>query len=166
MRSLAWSFRIEFKQWYRIGGKPFVMDHRHLTAYWNEPTFSITKSFTLSLGYSAKIAAGFFLIGGAGLFFWTRSAFKEAGTAIAGNKPATHLIQGGPFRFSRNPMYVAFALLYLSVASWSGNLWIFGALTAALWVISKIVIPREERFMKTKFGASYEAYSSRVRRWV
>lgn len=120
----------------------------------------------LSLGYSAKIAAGFFLIGGAGLFFWTRSAFKEAGTAIAGNKPATHLIQGGPFRFSRNPMYVAFALLYLSVASWSGNLWIFGALTAALWVISKIVIPREECFMKTKFGASYEAYSSRVRRWM
>jgi protein-S-isoprenylcysteine O-methyltransferase Ste14 len=121
---------------------------------------------TLSLGYIAKVATFGFLFAGVALFFWTRSVFKEVGTAISGNKPATSLLQDGPFRFSRNPMYVAFTLLYLSAASWLENLWAFGTLIAALWVISKIVVPREERFMKAKFGVEYEAFASRTRRWI
>jgi protein-S-isoprenylcysteine O-methyltransferase Ste14 len=63
-------------------------------------------------------------------------------------------------------MYVAFTALYFSAAFWLENLWVFGTLLAALWVISRIVIPREERFMKAKFGAEYESYASRTRRWI
>lgn len=121
---------------------------------------------TVSLGGGTKLAASGFLFAGVALFFWTRSAFRAGGTAIAGNKPATQLLQGGPFRFSRNPMYVAFTLLYVSLAVWLGNFWMLGLLIAALWVISNVVVPREERFMKTKFGAEYETYASKTRRWL
>lgn len=63
-------------------------------------------------------------------------------------------------------MYVAFTLLYVSLAVWLGNFWMLGLLIAALWVISNVVVPREERFMKTKFGAEYETYASKTRRWL
>ncbi len=121
---------------------------------------------SLTLGYISKVATCGFLFGGVALFIWTRNAFRNAGTAISGNKPATQLLQGGPFQYSRNPMYVAFTAFYLSAAFWLENLWVFGTFFAAFWVISKVVVPREERFMKAKFGADYEAYASRTRRWI
>lgn len=116
--------------------------------------------------YGAKVASCTFLFVGTVLFLWTRRAFRNAGTAISGNKPATRLIKSGPFRFSRNPMYLAFAAFHLAAGIWLENLWVFGTLLVALLVISKVVIPREERFMKAKFGAEFKAYVSETRRWL
>lgn len=63
-------------------------------------------------------------------------------------------------------MYLAFAAFHLAAGIWLENLWVFGTLLVALLVISKVVIPREERFMKAKFGAEFKAYVSETRRWL
>lgn len=121
---------------------------------------------TLAFDFGAKVATCAFLFGGAALFFWTHRVFRDAETAISGNRPATRLIQSGPFRYSRNPMYLAFTAFHLAAAFWLDNLWVFGTLLVALSVLSKIVIPREEFFMKAKFGAEYISYVNRTRRWL
>lgn len=128
----------------------------------------ISLSYPLAplVGYGSKVATWFFLFFGVALFLWTRSEFRRAGTAISGNIPATQLIQSGPFRFTRNPMYLAFTALHLSSAFWLENFWVLGTLLVALTVIAKIVVPREERFMTRKFGAQFVAYMNRTRRWI
>lgn len=79
---------------------------------------------------------------------------------------ASHLVTGGIFRYSRNPIYVGDALLLLAWATWLGNglslLW----LPLFIGYMSRVQIRAEERALKTKFGADYVDYCHRVRRWL
>jgi protein-S-isoprenylcysteine O-methyltransferase Ste14 len=92
--------------------------------------------------------------------------FKAAGTPVPGNKPATAIVQSGPYRVTRNPIYLAFSLLVLGVACALNSAWLLGALAAAVSVMSFVVIPREERYLKGRFGAEYLDYRAKVRRWL
>ncbi len=92
--------------------------------------------------------------------------FKAAGTPVPGNKPSTAIVKSGPYRFSRNPIYLAFSLLLLGVACALNSLWLLGTLAAALCIMSFVVIPREERYLEHRFGAEYLAYKASVRRWL
>ncbi len=80
---------------------------------------------------------------------------------------STHkLVLRGPYRFSRNPMYLAMVLLYLGLGLWWACLWTLVFVPLVVWVMSAYVIRREERYLAGKFGDDYRTYCARVRRWL
>ena len=87
-------------------------------------------------------------------------------TAIDPYKATTAIVQAGPYRFSRNPLYVALTLLSVGIAAWSNTLWILLLLVPAVVVLRIGVIRREEAYLDRKFGDEYRAYQARVRRWI
>jgi protein-S-isoprenylcysteine O-methyltransferase Ste14 len=93
-------------------------------------------------------------------------ALRAAGTAIDPHKATTAIVQTGPYRFSRNPLYVALILLCVGIASWSNTLWILLMLVPAVLVLRIGVIRREEAYLARKFGDAYRTYQARVRRWI
>jgi protein-S-isoprenylcysteine O-methyltransferase Ste14 len=106
------------------------------------------------------------LIAALALFSSSIRRFRAAGTPVPGNEPTTAIVRSGPYRFTRNPIYVAFSLLVLGLACALNNLWLLGALAAAVSVMSFVVIPREERYLERRFGAQYLDYKARVGRWL
>jgi protein-S-isoprenylcysteine O-methyltransferase Ste14 len=94
------------------------------------------------------------------------SAFRRAGTNVDPYKPTTAIVTGGPYRITRNPGYLGFALVYTGIALLSSALWPLLTLIAVLVVIDRGVIAREERYLEKKFGAEYLDYKRRVRRWL
>jgi protein-S-isoprenylcysteine O-methyltransferase Ste14 len=99
------------------------------------------------------------------LFVSALRTFKAAGTPVPGNLPTTTIVRTGPYRFSRNPIYLAFSLLQLGIALWVNSPWLVVTLVAAVGVMSLVVIPREERYLEARFPAEYSAYKRSVRRW-
>ena len=75
-------------------------------------------------------------------------------------------IAAGPYRLSRNPMYLSVILVYLGGALLFGSLWPLLTLVAPLLILARVVVPFEEAQMAATFGESYRIYSQRVRRWV
>jgi len=100
------------------------------------------------------------------LFSGSVSKFRAAGTPVPGNKPTTVIVRAGPYRFSRNPIYLAFSLLHLGIAILANSLWLVATLIAAIAVMAYVVIPREEQYLERRFGAEYLEYQDSVRRWV
>lgn len=100
------------------------------------------------------------------LFIASTHQFRVARTPVPGNKPTTAIVQSGPYRFSRNPIYLAFSILVLGIACWFNSLWLLGTLASAVGLMSLVVIPREERYLERRFGAGYRGYRARVRRWL
>lgn len=106
------------------------------------------------------------MIAALALFSLAIRRFKAAGTPVPGNKATTAIVNSGPYRFCRNPIYLAFSLLVLGVACVLNNLWLLSTLAAAVSVMSFVVIPREERYLERRFGAAYLDYKANVRRWL
>ena len=102
----------------------------------------------------------------AALFVMSVREFRGAGTPVPGDRPSTAVVDRGPYRFSRNPIYVAFSLLQLGIATSADSVWLLATLAGAVAVMALVVIPREERYMARKFGDRYLDYKRRVRRWV
>jgi protein-S-isoprenylcysteine O-methyltransferase Ste14 len=100
-----------------------------------------------------------------GLFVFAVRTFRAAGTPVPGNLPTTTIVRTGPYRFSRNPIYLAFSLLQLGIALWVNSLWLVVTLLAAVGVMSFVVIPREERYLEARFPFEYPSYKASVRRW-
>ena len=92
--------------------------------------------------------------------------FSRHGTTFNPARPATALVIDGPYRFTRNPMYLGMACAYVGAAVASGRLWALTTLPAAVAAVDRLVIPREERHLAATFGAEYENYRARVRRWL
>ncbi len=95
-----------------------------------------------------------------------RSTFERAGTHVNPMQPATTLVASGPFRFTRNPMYVGMTTLYLAIAIATRIAWLLVLLVPVLAVMHWGVVLREERYLSGKFGAPYDEYRRRVRRYV
>lgn len=100
------------------------------------------------------------------LLFWAMRSFARANTAIIPFNTTTTVVPTGPYRFSRNPMYISMALIQIGFALMFATGWILIMLLPALLVIRYGVIAREERYLERKFGASYLDYKNRVRRWL
>lgn len=97
---------------------------------------------------------------------WALLNMLRAGTHPEPTHPTTVLVTDGPFRFTRNPIYLTFSLFFLGFALITLNLWLVLLLPAVIVVMIKGVIEREERYLERKFGESYRAYKARVRRWL
>ena len=103
---------------------------------------------------------------GLALDAWAAIAFKRAGTTVLPWARASFLVPGGPYRFTRNPMYLGMAVSYLGLSVAIGSWWALAVLPAVLLVITVYVIRREERHLEARFGDEYRAYRRRVRRWI
>ncbi len=96
-------------------------------------------------------------------------AFREmqrAKTNIDPYEPVTTIVTEGPFRYTRNPIYLALALLSAGIAFIANAFWVLLLLPFVLLLINFGVIEREERYLENKFGKQYLDYKARVRRWV
>ena len=110
---------------------------------------------------------GWPLVGGAvALSGWSVQTLRSADTTTRPDKPASRVVRHGPFGYSRNPIYVSFAMLYLGIAVLRNALWAVLLLPLALYVIQREVIGREERYLERTFGEEYLDYKAKVRRWV
>jgi len=87
-------------------------------------------------------------------------------TTVMPHRAASTLVTSGVFRLSRNPIYLAFAMLHLACALSLGSPGMLLMLVAVLWVMHSHVIAAEETFHQQKFGAQWQAYRQRVRRWL
>ena len=117
---------------------------------------------------SRAMRVGGFVLVGIGIFtaFSALGIFKRASTTtVPFEKPST-LVTSGPYRFSRNPMYVALTLVYLGVAGTRNEIWPLLLLPLVLVYVNFLVIPFEERRLDDVFGKAYQAYGARVRRWL
>ncbi len=100
------------------------------------------------------------------LFLLSYREFRGAGTSVQGSKRTTVIVQTGPYRFSRNPIYLAFILFGAGLSVWLNNGWLLATLVPAVGVIAMVVIPREECFLERNFHEAYVSYKAAVRRWL
>jgi protein-S-isoprenylcysteine O-methyltransferase Ste14 len=100
------------------------------------------------------------------LFACSVARFRAAATPVPARKPTTAIVRTGPYRFSRNPIYLAFSLFQLGIAIWVNSMWLAATLVAAVALIHSVVIPREEKYLERRFGAEYLDYKASVRRWL
>ncbi|HET8549306.1 MAG TPA: isoprenylcysteine carboxylmethyltransferase family protein [Bryobacteraceae bacterium] len=100
------------------------------------------------------------------LFLTAVRTFRAAGTPVQGDRPTTTVVRTGPYRFSRNPIYLAFSLLQLGLAFWFNSLGLLLTFIPAVALMSAIVIPREERYLEARFPSEYAPYKASVRRWL
>jgi protein-S-isoprenylcysteine O-methyltransferase Ste14 len=100
------------------------------------------------------------------LILWAALLFKRADTGIVPFTPATSLVAVGPYRFTRNPMYLGMAGMLLGVALLFGTLAPLVAVPIFVALIQWRFILAEEAMLATNFGQAYEDYKARVRRWL
>jgi protein-S-isoprenylcysteine O-methyltransferase Ste14 len=99
------------------------------------------------------------------LFLFSVQEFRAAGTPVPGSQRTTTIVRTGPYRLSRNPIYLSFVLLVLGLSAWVNDLWLLVTLVPAVALIAAIVIPREEQFLEHIFPEEYRRYKRSVRRW-
>jgi protein-S-isoprenylcysteine O-methyltransferase Ste14 len=114
----------------------------------------------------ARVIGTLILIASVWLALSAKIAMSRAGTNIRPDRPTTAIVTDGPFRFTRNPLYVAATGIYVSITLLIDALWPLVLLVPLLVVLAKGVIAREERYLEGKFGDTYRNYKSRVRRWL
>jgi protein-S-isoprenylcysteine O-methyltransferase Ste14 len=100
------------------------------------------------------------------LFLAAFGAFRRARTTLVPNRPATAFVTDGPYRFTRNPMYVSLVALYVAGTVFLDSWWPLLLLPVLVLVIDRAVIAREERYLSAAFPVEYDAYRARVRRWL
>lgn len=106
------------------------------------------------------------IVVGLALAGWCVRLFRRAGTSLPTHRAATALVTDGPYRLSRNPIYVALTTLSIGVALWSNSAWMLGLLIPTFVLLNIGVIGPEERYLEAKFGDAYRGYRARVRRWL
>jgi protein-S-isoprenylcysteine O-methyltransferase Ste14 len=92
--------------------------------------------------------------------------FRRAGTSMVPFNPTTALVTSGPYRRTRNPMYLGMAFLYIALALAFGVIWALIVLPLVIAAVDQLVIAREEAYLVRKFGQPYCDYMARVRRWL
>ncbi|MEK9658334.1 MAG: isoprenylcysteine carboxylmethyltransferase family protein [Chloroflexota bacterium] len=101
-----------------------------------------------------------------GLFGWATATMLRAGTNPEPWVPAAALVTDGPFRRTRNPIYLAYALAYLAFAIWRGSWAALGLLGTAVRLTNRLAIEPEEAYLRKRFGEAYERYTAKTPRWL
>jgi protein-S-isoprenylcysteine O-methyltransferase Ste14 len=121
----------------------------------------------LPVGRTAGVVAGLVLLAaGVSLAASARVLFSRTGQSPVPRKPSPELILQGPYRFTRNPMYVGLTLDQAGLGLAMNNPWIVLFALPALPTVHLIAVRPEERYLTEKFGESYTRYLSRVRRYL
>jgi len=112
------------------------------------------------------VGGGLLAVAGVVLAAAAKRRFDAAGTQTNPLRPTTAIVGAGPYRFTRNPMYLGMAAAYLGIGIALDSAWVVALAAPLLVVIEYGVIRREERYLEAKFGETYLAYRRRVRRWI
>ena len=123
---------------------------------WNLPISESTRIFLSAALLTVAAALG----------LWGQRTMHGAGTNIDPGKPSTTIVTTGPFRFTRNPLYLFLLGLYLGITVAVATVWPLLFLVPVVLVLHFGVVRREERYLEAKFGEPYRAYTARVRRWL
>jgi protein-S-isoprenylcysteine O-methyltransferase Ste14 len=99
------------------------------------------------------------------VFFWAVITMRREGASIPTGEPTNSLVARGPFKFSRNPIYLSMVCLLLSIGVWANSIWFIGIAASMVVLLNWGVISREELYLVRKFGEEYVTYKQRVRRW-
>ena len=100
------------------------------------------------------------------LFAWAIVTITRVGSNVPTNLPTTTIVEIGPYRFTRNPIYLGMFVGLIGLAIVFDNLWLLMMLVPFAPVIRYGVVAREESYLERKFGDAYRGYRSRVRRWL
>ena len=100
------------------------------------------------------------------LAHFAHRAMQRVGTNVLPTQPTLALATDGPFRFTRNPLYIAAIGVYLGTTLWVNSLVMLLLIIPMALVLHRGIVLREERYLAAKFGDEYDAYRTRVRRWL
>jgi protein-S-isoprenylcysteine O-methyltransferase Ste14 len=125
-----------------------------------DPGFALAAPVRYGIG--GAIVAGAIV----GLGWRAVRLFRRSGQSENPWKPTPSLVESGPFRFTRNPMYLQMLLACVGFAVLLWNAWILALVPLAAWVLQRFAILPEEAYLERKFGDAYLAYKRRVRRWI
>ena len=122
----------------------------------------------LGMDRSTRHWIGGLIVAGAffGLGAWSVILFRRSGQNENPWKPTPQIVERGPFRITRNPMYLQMIIICIGVAVILANPWILLLIPLAGWVLQRLAILPEEAYLERKFGDTYRAYKNRVRRWL
>ncbi len=113
-----------------------------------------------------NLLGGPLLVGGLALATWSISVMRAAGTTLRLDEAPASVVTSGPFRASRNPLYLGALVAVLGECMLVGSLASFLFPVAYFVGLDRIVVPREEAALAHRFGDTYREYCSRVRRWL
>jgi protein-S-isoprenylcysteine O-methyltransferase Ste14 len=97
---------------------------------------------------------------------WALWLFARHQTGLLPGQPTTAMVETGPYRLSRNPLYVGLLALYLGLALLAPSFWALVLLPLAVALVRWGAVLPEERYLRARFGAAYDEYAGRVRRWL
>jgi len=100
------------------------------------------------------------------LLAWAFVTMTRAGSNVPTHLPSTTIVDSGPYRFTRNPIYLGMFLGLTGLAIAFDSLWLLVTLVPFALVIRYGVVAREEAYLERKFGEVYRSYRARVRRWL
>lgn len=124
--------------------------------------FPITQIINFPVNWSGLL----FLLAGAILNIWADQLFKRNNTTVKPDETPTLLIKNGPFRFSRNPMYLGMEFLLVGVGIILGSVTSFMGAVLFLLIMEVRFIRQEEKILSEKFGDEFKAYKKKVARWI
>jgi protein-S-isoprenylcysteine O-methyltransferase Ste14 len=114
-----------------------------------------------------RVIAGVVVLAlGSALLFTCVNRFRSAGTNVQTSQPTTALVTSGPYRYSRNPIYIALSAIYLAIALLVDSAAVAVLLVPVLLLVRYGVIAREEAYLERKFGEDYRRYTQTARRWL
>lgn len=131
-------------------------------AQWIYPFYIFSPEYLFYSGIAGILLSVFGLV----IILIARSKMQKAETNIEPWKPTNAIISDGIYAFSRNPIYLAMALIFYGIKLIFNSVWFTPALVLVLIVIHYGVILREEKYLENKFGELYLNYKDRVRRWI
>jgi|SRR6516162_3385904 protein-S-isoprenylcysteine O-methyltransferase Ste14 len=125
----------------------------------------VPSPFLPNRSLAAWTGSGVFVLA-LGLLAWASATIRGSGSNIPTNRSTTTIVETGPYRFSRNPIYVAMFLGLIGLAVAFDDLWLLASLALFALVIRYGVVAREEAYLERKFGDVYARYRARARRWL
>lgn len=125
-----------------------------------------TVPLTQIIRYPFNLIGFLFFIVGAGLNIWTDQLLKKEKTTVKPFEKPAALIQTGPFKFSRNPMYLGMALLLLGFGIILGSVTSFIGIILFVFIMESLFIPGEEKILLEQFSEEYTKYKKNVGRWI
>ena len=117
-------------------------------------------------GGACALAGGAVCVVALALFAWAIATITRAGSNVPTNRPTTSIVDTGPYRFTRNPIYLGMMLGLVGLAIAFDSLWPLVTLVPFALVIRYGVVAREEAYLERTFGEVYRRYRARVRRWL
>lgn len=118
------------------------------------------------INYPLNWSGLLFILAGGGLNIWADRLFKKNNTTVKPDETPTSLINNGPFRFSRNPMYLGMEFLLIGTGLILGSVTSFVGAVLFFVAMELLFIRQEEKIMAEKFGDEFNAYKKKVARWI